>query len=169
MTWSLGDTDLFVCLLHHITVSWKDVGLQEFWLIRNSGLRRLILPLHYICTALGKVHTVFPALHALIGCDTTNNISTKLAALNENYRQDFISDPQLKQFRADRKHDADGRNIPGEVCQANNRPGTFDIVCLTMFNGNALKTDFKRTLSPQSTQENTKSTFLIRGVDTSPI
>ena len=96
MTWSLSDTDVFLCLLYRITVSWKDLGLQELWLICNSGMRRSILPLYDICTVLGDKFTpCFPALHALTGCDTTSNISTKLAALNESYPQYFISDPQL--------------------------------------------------------------------------
>ena len=96
MTRSLGDTDVFVCVLYCITVSWKDLGLQELWLICNSGMRRSKLPVHDICTALeDNLTRCLPALHALTGCDTTNNISTKLAALNERYPQNFISDPQL--------------------------------------------------------------------------
>ena len=51
MTLSSGDTDVFVC---HLTVNWRDFGLQELWLIRNSGMRRVILPLHDICSALGN-------------------------------------------------------------------------------------------------------------------
>ena len=36
MTHSIGDTDVFSCLLYYITVSQKDLGLQEVWLICNS-------------------------------------------------------------------------------------------------------------------------------------
>ena len=83
MMLSAGDTDVFVCLLYHITVNWRDLGLQELWLFRNSGVKRSILPLHDICIALGDELTkCLPALHALTGCDTTSKISTKLAALN---------------------------------------------------------------------------------------
>lgn len=78
-----GDTDVFVCLLYHITVNWKDLGLQELWLIRNSGVKRSLLPLHDICKELGvELTKCLPALHALTGCDTTSKVSTKLAALN---------------------------------------------------------------------------------------
>ena len=64
ITLSSGDTDVFVCLLYHFTVNWRDLGLQEFWLVRNSGVRRSILPLHDICTALGDELTqCLPALH----------------------------------------------------------------------------------------------------------
>ncbi len=83
LTLSSGDTDVFVCLLYHITVNWRDLGLQELWLVRNSGVKRSILQLHDICIALGnELIKCLPALHALTGCDTTSKISTKLAALN---------------------------------------------------------------------------------------
>ena len=79
ITLSSGDTDVFVCLLYHFTVNWRDLGLQELWLVRNSGVRRSILPLHDICTALGDELTqCLPALHALTGCDTTNKIGLQL-------------------------------------------------------------------------------------------
>ena len=45
-------------------------------------MKRLKLPLHVICTALGaKLTRCLPALPALTGCGTTSKISTKLAAL----------------------------------------------------------------------------------------
>ena len=40
-----GDTDVFVCLLYHISINWQHQGLTELWLIRNSGVQRSILPL----------------------------------------------------------------------------------------------------------------------------
>ena len=40
--------DAVMCLLYHITVNWRDHGLQELWLIRNSGVKKYILPLHDI-------------------------------------------------------------------------------------------------------------------------
>ena len=46
---------------------------------------------------------------------------------------------------------------------------TFDVLRLTVFNGNGFKIDFERTPSPQSTQENTKKIFSITVVDTSPV
>ena len=71
-----GDTDVFVCLL-----SWRDLGLRELWLICNSGMRRVILPLHDICSALGNdLIKCLPAVHALTGCDITSKIATKSAA-----------------------------------------------------------------------------------------
>ncbi|KAK5898293.1 hypothetical protein CgunFtcFv8_015724 [Champsocephalus gunnari] len=92
ITLSSGDTDVFVCLLYHITVNWRDLGLKELWLVRNSGVRRSILPLHDICLALGDELTkCLPALHALTGCDTTSKISTKLAALNAVRKPDNSS------------------------------------------------------------------------------
>ena len=50
---SSGDTDVFVCLLYHFVTNWKNLGLDELWLIRNSGLKRSILPLRKICLTLG--------------------------------------------------------------------------------------------------------------------
>ena len=52
MTLPLGDT-MSLCAYTDIRISWKDLGLQELWLIRNSGMRISKLPLHDICTALG--------------------------------------------------------------------------------------------------------------------
>ena len=75
LTLSSGDMDVFVCLLYHFTANWRNLGLQEPWLIRNSGLKTSILPLHDVCTALGDVLIwCLPALHALTGCDTTSKI-----------------------------------------------------------------------------------------------
>ena len=104
ITPSSGDTDVFVCLLYHITVNWSNMGPKELWLIRNSGLKRSILPLHDICTTLGVDLTkCLPSLHALTGCDTTSKICTKLAALkafckpeNSSLLMNFDS-PQLTQ------------------------------------------------------------------------
>ena len=82
LTLSSGDTDVFVCLLYHFVINWRDLGLQELWLIHNSGVKKSTLPLHEICAALGDELTrCLPALHALTGCDTTSKVSTKLAAL----------------------------------------------------------------------------------------
>jgi hypothetical protein len=69
--------------LYHFVVNWKHLGLDELWIIRNSGLKRSILPLTKICLTLGEeLIKCLPALHALTGCDTTSKIATKLAALN---------------------------------------------------------------------------------------
>ena len=83
MTQLSGDIDVLVCLLYHFSVSWRELGLQELWLIQNSGMRRVILPIHDICSALGNDLTkCLPVVHALTGCDTTSKIATKYAALN---------------------------------------------------------------------------------------
>jgi hypothetical protein len=83
ITLSSGDTDVFVCLLYHFVFNWKHLGLDELWLICNSGLKRSILPLQKICLTLEEgLIQCLPALHALTGCDTTSKIATKLAALN---------------------------------------------------------------------------------------
>ena len=72
-----------MCLLYHFKVNRRDLGLQELWLIRNSGMRRVMLPLHDICSALGNdLIKCLPAVHTLTGCDTTSKIATKSAALN---------------------------------------------------------------------------------------
>ena len=95
-------TDVLVCLLYHFTVSWRNLGLKELWLIYNSGMRRVILPLHDICSALrDDLIKCLPAVHALTRCGTTSKIATKSAALNTVQKlrnsslvQDFNS-PQL--------------------------------------------------------------------------
>jgi hypothetical protein len=89
---SSGDTDVFVCLLYHITVNWRNLGLQKLWL----GVKRSILPLRDICTTLGdKLTKCLPTLHALTGCDTTSKISTKLAALKA------VQKPKTRKFISD--------------------------------------------------------------------
>ena len=68
ITLLLGDTGVFVCLLYHFTVNWRDLGLQELRLVRKSGVKRSILPLHDICLALSlgnKLVMCRPALHAV--------------------------------------------------------------------------------------------------------
>ena len=74
MTLLSGDTDVLVSLLYHFTVSWRDLGLQELWLICNSGMRKVILSLHDICSALrDDLIKYLPAVYALTrcGCGTT--------------------------------------------------------------------------------------------------
>ena len=78
-----GGTDVLVCLLYDVSTNWRYCGLTELWLIRNTGVKRSILPLHDICTALDNdLVKCLPALHALTGCDSTSKVSTKLSALN---------------------------------------------------------------------------------------
>ena len=82
-------------------------------------MRRVILPLHDICSALGNDLTkCLPAVHALTGCDTTSKIATKSAALNTVQKSensslvlDFNS-PQLIE-----NSDTDGRDIFGQMSQ----------------------------------------------------
>ena len=140
-------------MLYHITVSWKDLGLQELWLIRNSGMRRSILPLNDICTALGdKLTRCLPALHALTGCDTTSKISTKLAALKaihnnlsliHNFNTSELTESMIQM----------AETFLVKCLKPTTDLETFDDLCLTAFNGNALKLDFKRT---PCTSANTK-------------
>ena len=56
LTLSSGDTDVFVCRLYHIADNWRHLSLQDFWLVRNSGGKRSILPLHNIHKPLGADH-----------------------------------------------------------------------------------------------------------------
>ena len=62
LTLSSGDTDVFVCLLYHITVNWRDLGLQELWLVRNSGVKRSnITTPRYLHNAGRRAHKVSPS------------------------------------------------------------------------------------------------------------
>ena len=82
-----SDTDVFVCLMYHMIVNWKMIGRA----LACSNLKRILLPLHNICTTLGDELTkCLPALHALTGTDSTSKISTKLAALNAVRKPDNI-------------------------------------------------------------------------------
>jgi hypothetical protein len=142
-----GDTDVFVCLLYHITVNWRDLGLQELWLIRMSGVKRSILPLHDICMTLGdELIKCLPALHALTGCDTTSKIATKLAAINavrkagnSSLIQNFDS-PQLTE---------DAVTMAETFLVQCLKPSTdmqsFDDLRLSAYDCNALTMDFEKT------------------------
>ena len=147
MTLLSADTDVFVCLLYHFTVSWRDLGLQELWLIRNSGTRRVILPLHDICSELeNDLIKCLPAVHALTGCDTTSKIATKSAALNAVQKLgssslvvDFSS-PQLTESSVQM-----AETFLVRCLKPTTDLETFDSLRLAVFNSNALKLDFERT------------------------
>ena len=119
MTLASGDTDVFVCLMYHLVVNWSHLGLDELWLIRNSGLKHSILPMKKICQTLGEnLIKCLPALHALTGCDTTSKIATKLAALTA------IRNPKkpptcrkFQQSTVNRARDKIGQNIFSQVPQ----------------------------------------------------
>ena len=109
-------------------------------------MRRVILPLHNICSALGNdLIKCLLAVHALTGCDTTSKIATKSAALNAVQKLgssmvlDFNS-PQL----------TEGSIQMAEIflvrcVKPTTDLETFDDLCLAAFNSNALKLDFERT------------------------
>ena len=147
LTLSTRDTDVFVCLLYHITVNWRDLGLQELWLIRNSGVKRSILPLHDICIALGDELTkCLPALHALTGCDTTSKISTKLAALNAVRKpgnSSLILNFDCPQLTESAIHMAETFLV--KCLKPSTDMQSFDNLCLNAFDCNALKMDFEKT------------------------
>ena len=144
MTLSSGDTDVFVCLLYHFTVNWRDLGLQELWLIWNSGMRRSILPLHDICSVLGN--DLIKCLPALTGCDTTSKIATKSAALNSVHKPGNTSlvlnfnSPQLTESSIQM-----AETFLVKCLKPTTDLETFDDLRLTAFNSNALKMDFERT------------------------
>ena len=147
ITLSSGDTDVFVCLLYHIPINWRDLGLKELWLVRNSGLKRSILPLHDICMALGDELTkCFPALHALTGCDTTSKIATKLAALNAVRKPENSSliknfdSPQLTESAIQM-----AETFLVKCLKPSTDLKTFDDLRVDGFNSNGLKLNFERT------------------------
>ena len=39
-----GDTDVFVCLLYHLSINWLHEDLTELWLIHNSGVNDQFYP-----------------------------------------------------------------------------------------------------------------------------
>ena len=135
-----------MCLLYHITVNWRDHGLQELWLICNSGVKKFILPLHYIYIALGDELTrCLPALHALTGCDTTSKVSTKLAALKALRKPEgsFIlnfDSPQLIESVV-----LMTETFLVKCLKPSTDLETFDDLRLAAFNSNALKMDFEKT------------------------
>ena len=126
---------------------WRDLGLQELWLVRNSGVRRSILPLHDICSALGNdLIKCLPAVHTLTGCDTTSKIATKYAALNTIRKLGNYS--LLLDFNSPRL--TEGIIQLAEVflvkcLKPTTGVETFDDLRVTAFSSNALKMDFEKT------------------------
>ena len=142
-----GDTDVFVCLLYHFSTNWRYRGLTELWLIRNTGLKRSILPLHDICTALDDdLVKCRPALHALTGCDSTSKVSTKLSALNIIRKQENRS--MILNF--DSPHLTDdaiqmAESFLVKCLKPSTNLETFDELRLAEFDNSALKIDFEKT------------------------
>ena len=144
LTLSSGDTDVFVCLLYHITVNWRDLGLQQLWLIRNScslAVKRSIR------SALGDELTrCLPALHALTGCDTTSKISTKLAALNTLRKPEILS--LIQNFDCPQITESTIQMAETFLVKCI-KPSpdllTFEDLRLAVFDSNVLKMDFERT------------------------
>ena len=147
LTVSSGDSDVFVCLLYHITNNWRHIGLQDLWLVRNSGVKRCILPLHDICKSIGDELTqCLPALHALTGCDTTSKISTKLAALNAVRKPDncsLISHFTCPQFTESTCKMAESFLV--KCLKPSTKLETFDEIRLSEFESNALNIDLEKT------------------------
>ena len=156
ITLSSGDTDVFVCLLYHFTVNWKDFGFQELWLVRNSGIRRSILPLHNICSELGiDLIKCLPAVHALTGCDTTSKIATKSAALRAIQKPESsslvigLNSPHLTESSVQM-----AETFLVKCLKPTTDLKTFDDLRLTAFNSNALKMTSKELLALQPMQGN---------------
>ena len=146
LTLSSGDTDFFVCLLYHITDNWRHLGLQDFWLVRNSGVKRSTLPLHNICIAVGaELFKCLPALNALTGCDTTSNISTKLAAMNAVRKQEnsiLISHFAGSQLTESTIQIAETFLV--KCLKSSTNLETFDDLRLSEFENNSLKMDLEK-------------------------
>ncbi len=147
ITLSSGDTDFFVFLLYDFTVNWRDHGLRELWLIRNSGAKKVILPLHDICLALdNKLIRCLPALHALTGCDTTSKVSTKSAALKAICSQEnssMILNFECSPLTEDTIQMAETFLV--KCLKPSTDKTTFDDLRLATFSSNALKLDFEKT------------------------
>ena len=122
-------------------------GLQELWLICNSGITRVILPLHDIFSALGNdLIKCLPVVRALTGCDTTSKIATKSAALNVVQKPESSSlvltfnSPQLTESSIQM-----AETFLIKCLKPTTDLETFDDLRLAVFNRNALKLDFERT------------------------
>ena len=86
-------------------------------------MRRSILPLHDICSALGdELVKCLPAVHALTGCNTTSKVATKSAALNAIQKPGNSSLVLVQLSTANRKINTGGGDILGQMSQTNNRP-----------------------------------------------
>ena len=140
-------TDVLVCLLYHFSTNWRYRGLTELWLIRNTGVKRSILPLHDICTALDDdLVKCLPALHALTGCDSTSKVSTKLSALNiirEQENRSMILGFDGPHLTDDAIEMAESFLV--QCLKPSTYLKTFHELRVAAFDNNALKIDFERT------------------------
>ena len=60
------------------------MGASEMWVLCGRRLTKRAIPFHGIVNVLDIcVIDVLPAIHAFTGCDTTNTIGTKRAALRQ--------------------------------------------------------------------------------------
>ena len=76
------DTDIFVSCLFYLTRCMYR-GVSEKWILYGRGLTKRAVPFYRIVDVLDiSVIDVLSAIHALPGCDTTNIIGTKRAALD---------------------------------------------------------------------------------------
>jgi len=76
-----ADTDVFICLLYHFNQTWNDSGLLELWVYCGQDNTSRAVPIHDLVVEMPSILvSVLPAVHALIGCDTTSKVSTKHAA-----------------------------------------------------------------------------------------
>ena len=110
-------------------------------------MRRSILLLHDICSALGNdLIKCLPAVHALTGCDTTSKIATKYAALNTIQKPGNFS--LLLDFNSPRLTESIIQMAEAflvKCLKPKTDLETFDDLRVTAFSSKALKMDFEKT------------------------
>ena len=104
-----ADTDVFICLLYHLSI--------KMWVVRNSGVKRSVLPVHDICTSLDdKLVQCLLAIHALTGWDSTSKISMKLFSFqHDSYTWKHSTDTKFWLPTTDRARHANGRIVLGKM------------------------------------------------------
>ncbi|CAG2057048.1 unnamed protein product [Timema podura] len=85
-----SDTDVFVCALYHFFKTFKRERLSELWALCGKCIAARAVLIHKLLEVLehSLIETI-PALHSIIGCDTTSKFGTKLTALKHEGKEGF--------------------------------------------------------------------------------
>ena len=136
------DTDIFICLLYHLT-KWTAAGLKELWFLKGSSKNKQAIPLHQLYGSLPmSLVVVLPALHSLTGCDTTSKIATKPAAIKRCLYFEDIQDFGKDRLDTDMLFKAE--NFLTHCLKENTTCSTFDELRLEEYYKYGRKVDFSK-------------------------
>ena len=82
------DTDVFVCLLHHMQETWN---IDKLYLKMGSGHKVKTIAVHEVVKNLqSSLIKHLPSYHALTGCDTTSKVGGKLSCFTKSLNMELL-------------------------------------------------------------------------------